>query len=117
MTSAARLAILGALLLPGCARFGGSEVASTPAAMPVAAALPPSDPMVAFAATARPGAETMVGGARVRLLRAYHAASGRDCRELLVGSGMGERSRLVCEAEGQWAEARPLLGSGGMQRP
>lgn len=55
--------------------------------------------------------------ARVRLVRAYNAASGRECREVLVGAGVAERSRLVCAADaGVWAEARPLLG-GGATRP
>jgi hypothetical protein len=54
---------------------------------------------------------------RVRLLRAYNAASGRECREVLVGTGLQERSRLVCQADDSWQEARPLLRSGGTMRP
>jgi hypothetical protein len=92
-------------------------------AAPVAAAAGPMDPLVAFAASAQPGIETVVAmpnsgrNARVRLLRAYNAASGRECREVLVGAGVDERSRVVCQMDGQWAEARPLLRGGGMQRP
>jgi len=83
----------------------------------------PLDPVVAFAAAARPGSESVIAlqdsgsSARVRLLRAYHAASGRECREVLIGTGLDERSRVVCNADGQWADARPLLRGGGMQRP
>jgi len=54
----------------------------------------------------------------MRLLRAYHAASGRECREVLVGAGFEERSSLVCRAEdGAWAPARPLLQGGGGRTP
>ena len=110
---------LCAVALLGCARVEAPEVAS---AAPATAAAP-TDPVVAFAAAAQPGMESVVtmpgsgGTARVRLLRAYYAASGRDCREVLVGAGLDERSRLVCQADGQWAEARPLLRSGGVRRP
>ncbi len=117
------LALVGAcaMALPGCAVVPGSR-AAVPAA-PVAAVRAPSDPVVAFAAVARPGAETVIAlpdsgrSARVRVLRAYHAASGRECRELLLGAGADERSRTVCETDGQWADARPLLRGGGLQRP
>lgn len=110
---------LCAAALLGCARVETPEVAS---AAPAATAAP-TDPVVAFAAAAQPGMESVVtmpgsgGTARVRLLRAYHAASGRDCREVLVGTGLDERSRLVCQSDGQWAEARPLLRGGGLRRP
>ncbi len=118
-TQMARLVpmVLGLGLLAGCT---AATAPGTPAA-PVAAAAP-MDPLVAFAATAQPGAETTLalpggGPALVRVVRAYNAASGRECRELLVGAGIGERTRLVCGADGQWAEARPLLRGGGLQRP
>ena len=72
-------------------------------------------PSAAFAAQARPG----VGGrvvladgrpAAVRVLRSYQAASGRECREVLVGTGTAQRTQLVCMGEnGSWAVARPLL--------
>lgn len=89
--------------------------------MPAApvATLPP-DPVAAFAASAVPGSETVApvpdagGGARLRLLRAYNAASGRECREVLIGTGLAERTRLVCRNEGGgWVAARPLLSGGG----
>ena len=111
--------VLGFGLLAGCTTLT-TPGAGAPAA-PVAVA-EPMDPLVAFAANAQPGAETTLalpssGPTRVRVLRAYNAASGRECREVLVGSGLGERARLVCGAEGQWAEARPLLRGSGLQRP
>lgn len=80
-------------------------------------AAPISDPVVAFAAGASPGAEDTVllaetgQSARVRLVRAYAAASGRECREVLVGTGTGGRSRLLCRAGEGWREARPLIGN------
>ncbi len=113
------LMVLGLGLLTGCAATTAPG-AGTSAAPIVAAG--PMDPLVAFAATAQPGAEATLalpgnGPARVRVLRAYNAASGRECREVLIGAGLGERTRLVCGADGQWAEARPLLRGGGLQRP
>jgi hypothetical protein len=115
-------------LLGGCARgnpglsfvnawpFGSG--AGTAAAAPGAPAVVASDdPVIVFAARAQPGQQdrvTLPGGqsATVRLVRAYAAASGRECREVVVGSGLGERSRLLCNGEGGWAEARPLLRGG-----
>jgi 17 kDa common-antigen outer membrane protein len=89
-----------------------------PAAAPAAVASP-SDPVAAFAAAAVPGSETVAalpgagGNARLRLLRAYNAASGHECREVLIGTGVAERTRLVCRREdGVWASARPLLSGG-----
>jgi hypothetical protein len=102
---------------PGCAGnpFGFQD--AQPAAPAVAAA--PADPVAAFAATAVPGSETVAalpdtgGNARLRLLRSYNAASGRECREVLIGTGVSERTRLVCRREdGAWAAARPLLSGG-----
>jgi hypothetical protein len=110
---------LGLALLAGCAGTA-QPVSGAPTAPVVAAG--PMDPLVAFAANAQPGSETTLalangGPTRLRLTRAYNAASGRECREVTIGSGLGERARLVCGADGQWAEARPLLRGGGLQRP
>ena len=115
-----RACVFVALLLGGCTQLAGTPAPMAAAPVPVAAA--PMDAVVAFAASARPGSEATVTldsgrSARVRLLRAYNAASGRECREVLVGGGIEERSRLVCQAGDQWADARPLLRGGGMQRP
>jgi hypothetical protein len=115
-----RALVFAILLLGGCAQMTGTSAPMAANPMPVVAT--PMDAVVAFAASARPGAEAMVTldtgrSARVRLLRAYNAASGRECREVLVGGGIEERSRLVCQSGDQWADARPLLRGGGMQRP
>jgi len=110
-------------LLAGCGAgsgglrspFGAGRSATPAAATPI----PPSnDPVIAYAARALPGQEgrvTLAGGqsATVRVVRAYIAASGRECREVLVGAGLAERTRLVCAAETGWADARPLLRGGG----
>lgn len=99
-----------ALLMAGCAETG---VAPAPGAEgPVA---PISDPVVAFAASAGPGAEETVTlpstgqTVRLRLVRAYAAASGRECREVQMGTGSGSASRLLCGAGTGWREARPLI--------
>ncbi len=109
--------VLGLLALAtcGCAKpFGAPGTAQQQPA-----ASPSGDPVAAFAAGAAPGSETVAvlpetgGSARLRLLRAYSAASGRECREVLIGTGLAERTRLVCRNEGGgWAPARPLLSGG-----
>ncbi len=103
---------------PGCAGTPFGLRDAQPAAAPAAAASP-GDPVAAFAAAAVPGSETVAalpeagGDARLRLLRSYNAASGRECREVLIGTGVSERTRLVCRREdGVWAAARPLLSGG-----
>ncbi len=84
-----------------------------------ASPLSSADPVAAFAASATPGSETVAvlpeagGSARLRLLRSYAAASGRECREVLIGTGLAERTRLVCRDDGGWTPARPLLRGGG----
>jgi hypothetical protein len=119
--------LLGLALLGGCAGGDGSRwsfgarqgVADGQAATPAAVTL---DPIAAFAAQAQPGATRSVTtadgrAATVRLVRSYQAASGRPCREVLVGSGMAERSQVVCQREdGAWVPARPLLRGGGVAR-
>jgi len=75
------------------------------------------DPLADFAAHAAPGTEGMVpraGGAaeRVKLVRHYTAASGRECREILTGSGMQERIALYCREGDTWVQGRPLLRTG-----
>lgn len=120
------LGLSGLLVLAGCAgggRLSLGRPAAAPATPPAAAAAAPSDPLLAFAARAQPGTQesvTLADGqpASLRLVRAYHAASGRECREVAVGTGMAERSRLVCgSAAAGWAESRPLLPGGGVGRP
>ncbi|PWS39086.1 hypothetical protein DFH01_07555 [Falsiroseomonas bella] len=106
------------LLLGGCTAGGlggNSEVAS-------AAPPPPADPLTAFVAQAAPGTASRVvladgRPATVRVARAYIAASGRECREVLIGTGSLERAQLLCQGEGgAWAQARPLLRGGGIPR-
>ncbi len=83
---------------------------------------PPADPIAAFAAQAAPGTQSRIlladgQPANVRLLRSYHAASGRECREVLVGAGMSQRSQLVCLGDAGWSSARPLLPGAVAGRP
>jgi hypothetical protein len=113
-TAPGRLA--GAALLASAFALGGctTETAVTAAAAPP---LPP-DPISAFAARATPGTQSSVvlGDGRpaaVRLNRVYAAASGRECREVVVGTGAAQNLRLVCQAEnGAWVQAPPLLRGG-----
>ncbi|MBU8541226.1 DVU3141 family protein [Falsiroseomonas tokyonensis] len=117
----ASVALLGLIALAGCSRGVGEGLFSGPAAAP-ASAPASTDPVVIFAGQAAPGTSQRIAlpdgqTAQVRVVRAYNAASGRECRELLVGSGMVERSRLVCAVPGGWVEARPLLRGGGAARP
>jgi hypothetical protein len=110
-------AMAGLLMLGACA--GNPFGRTVPPAETVAA---PPDPIVDFAARASPGATGSVrlaGGqpASVRLARSYYAASGRECREVLVGAGMSQRSQLVCKADADtWVASRPLLRGGAIQR-
>ena len=84
------LGLSGLLVLSGCAGAGRLSLGRTgvaPATPPTAAA--PTDPLLAFAARAQPGTQesvTLADGqpASLRLVRAYHAASGRECREISV---------------------------------
>lgn len=119
-------AIAALTLLAGCSGgrglawpFGSRDSAvATPApGTPV----PSNDPVVVFAARAQPGTQdrvTLADGqpATLRLVRVYHSANGRECREVMVNAGMAERQRVVCAANGGWTEARPLL-RGGAGRP
>jgi hypothetical protein len=71
------------------------------------AAAAAGDPVALFAAGGSPG------GAGMRLGRTYHAASGRECREVLLGGGMAERAQVVCrQPDGSFASTRPLLQGG-----
>jgi hypothetical protein len=91
--------------------------AGTPSDAPVATSETPRafDPVAAFAADPPSGGEGMVQladtgeVARVRLVRQYSAASGRECREVRVTRRRDEQNRLYCRAGTGWIEARPLL--------
>lgn len=101
-------------------RFGTAE-GPLPSAAPAATAMVSNDPLAGFVANAQPGATAEIAGyGAVRLARAYTAASGRDCREVLLGRGIDERAAIYCrQAQGEsqaWAPARALL-RGGTTRP
>lgn len=109
------------MLLPvvaGCTVLGGENAGTAASAAPPV----PTDPIAAFAAQAGPGQRGTVlltdgRPAQLEMTRSYYAASGRECREVLVGSGMGQRVQLVCASDGGgWAVARPLLPGGGVPR-
>jgi hypothetical protein len=109
---AAALAVLAAACAaPDRSATGGAAARETIA-----------DPVMAFAAAASPGAEDSVvlagsgQPARLRLVRSYMAASGRECREVEIRAGGSLTSRLFCRAGAGWREARPLI-SGGTARP
>lgn len=121
--------LAAALMLSGCGGAGGltagwpfSRQAAGPAASQSVPAVP-ADPVLAFAARSQPGAQdriTLADGqpATARLVRAYNAASGRECREVAVVTSAGERARVICATpEGSWAETRILLRGGGIPRP
>ncbi|WP_241671067.1 DVU3141 family protein [Dankookia rubra] len=91
-----------------------------------AAAPPPSvaqqDPLGRFVGSMPPGqaGTVMLADGRTteaRVVRAYAAASGRDCREVILGAGTAGQARLLCQSEGQWVAARPLLLGSGALRP
>jgi predicted TIM-barrel enzyme len=59
------------------------------------------------------GSTGVVDGQPARLARVYHAASGRECREVLVGGGMNQRALVACrDADGSFVSSRPLLLGG-----
>ena len=113
------LAVLVPAVLAACGSLplGGESREPVPAA-----AAPPQDPLAAFAAQAVPGAESRIvladgQPAQVRMVRSYYAASGRECREVLVGLGLTQRGQVVCRADGgAWAASRPLLPGAGTGR-
>lgn len=115
-------ALVGSLLTAGCSGgmssvFGGGaavEASAVPAA--------PMDAVAAFAARAVPGDQDRVvlptggvsrgGLVTVRLARAWNAASGRECREVQVGSPRELRSQVYCQDGARWVQARQLLLGG-----
>ncbi len=101
--------------MPAMPSFSPAESpASAPA--PAAVAPRPADPLAAFIGSAAPGAGTEVAGhGSVRLARAYTAASGRECREAMLGRGAEERAVVYCRGPQGWAPARPLLRSGTLR--
>ncbi|WP_165838881.1 hypothetical protein [Roseicella frigidaeris] len=86
---------------------------------PPAAAAAPRDGLGQFLGGAAQGQSGRVvladgGLAQMQVVRSYAAASGRECREVLVGAG---RSSLYCRSEQGWTATRPLLLGSGAARP
>lgn len=107
-------AMAGLILVSGC---HGPNF--TTAARPVGTSMTPAGDAVAdFAAQAGSHDETQVvladgQTATLRMVRHYFAASGRDCREILVRTNSAQASRLVCKADdGNWMTAQSLLRGG-----
>jgi hypothetical protein len=119
MATSAPLALFGALLLlAGC---GADRQTATLAAGPAPVAVQ-QDPLGQFVGSMPPGrAGTVVLAdgrtTQARVVRAYAAASGRECREVILGAGTTGRASLLCQSEGQWVAARPLLLGSGAARP
>jgi hypothetical protein len=109
--------LLAASLLAGCAMPAAPSFTPEPAAATATAVAPrPADPLAAFVAGAAPGSTADVAGyGPVRLGRSYTAASGRECREVMLGRGVEERAALYCRGPQGWAPARPLLRSGTLR--
>jgi 17 kDa common-antigen outer membrane protein len=103
---AAAILVVPLLALAACqlpAEFGGTAASTTPSAE-------------ALTPIAGSGAALAAGAAAdpMRVQRSYFAASGRECREVVLGAGVGERATLLCQdGAGGWAPARPLLRGGG----
>lgn len=98
---------LGSPLGPGGGAVAGAAL--QPVAGGVTAARP-GDSLASFAAVSVVGSTGMVDGQPARLARSYMAASGRECREVLLGAGAGQRAAIACrDADGQFATVRPLL--------
>lgn len=83
-------------------------MAQTP---PTTSAVPrAADPLAIFAASASPGSVGTVNGENARLARAYNAASGRECREVILGFGNSERIAVACrDPSGSFVSSTPLL--------
>ena len=121
--------LLVALPLSGCADYlpGGQWVSGLMASQvpapsgslaPVVVA--PMDPLSQFAMNAGPGERGSVllangSTENARVLRAYNAASGRECREVLLGAGSAERSQLVCGNAAGFQVTSPLLRGSGVR--
>jgi hypothetical protein len=113
--SAGLVALLG---LAGCvadAARDGIEQAS------LGSPVRPADPLAEFAGRGMPGAQESVvlaGGGAVpaRITREYAAASGRECREVMVGAAATARPQVYCRSDsGGWVAARPLLRGGALR--
>jgi len=133
-----RASTLAVLVLAGCSGSDGlsggswwnpigSRPTSPPPATDVVLPVRAGDPLAAFAARARMGQTETVSAAEggrpvtARLVRAYNAASGRECRELQFGSSAvpgGAPGATYCNDPAQgWVAARALLRGGAVYRP
>jgi len=107
--------ILLLLSLVGCGPMADRTPAAAPEPMRIL------DPVVAFAADPSVNGEAQVvlpdtgESVRLRLVRQYAAASGRECREVRVAYRSGEQNRLFCRAGTGWIEARQLLSQPGIR--
>ncbi|WP_159999735.1 DVU3141 family protein [Roseomonas sp. 18066] len=119
---------LAGLALAGCS-LAEMGLAGGPGSVPPARGVeapPPrmADPLANFVSRTPPGSSGLVAPAEgqapvtVQVVRAYNAASGRECRELQVGQGMAPRAAIYCkEPSGAWAAVKPLLRGGAVARP
>ncbi len=113
-------AICLALSLTACADGGPTLLSSLVPAPAGGVSTPPaapSDPLALFALATPPGGAGQVnlaGGTEpARIARIYQAASGRECREVVLGSGRAERSQLVCTDAAEGTRLTPPLLRGG----
>lgn len=109
-----RLAAVGltmAACVGGCARL--KSVVDTTLARPAPSApiARQQDPLAEFVGSAPVGQTvTYTGGADhfdVRVVAAYAAASGQECRSFVVADRTPQR--VVCMVDGGWTEIRPLV--------
>jgi hypothetical protein len=121
-TARARMALGPALVmvLPVLLLAGGCEsltlTTGTDGAAPAPVATTTTAALAPIAGTGAMSGGMMTDpatGQVVRVQRSYFAASGRECRELMTGAGVGERSSLVCQDGEGWTPSRPLLRGGG----
>lgn len=111
---------LPSISMPDMSFLAPAPAASGEAPPPIAGAAPGApataragDALAAFAATASVGSSGVVDGQPARLARVYMAASGRECREVVVGGGLSQRALVACrDADGSFVSARPLLLGG-----
>lgn len=104
---------LAIVALSGCT---GTSEGPVPSAAQQAAM---NDPIAIFAGSATPGTAGAVTlpetgqAVQVRVVRAYAAASGRECREVAIGN---QGLRVYCRIGNGWIAARPLLTNFSPQR-
>jgi hypothetical protein len=106
--------LMGIIALSGCDARNHRTAGG-----PITVALPASEDVVAnFATQANAGDEAQViladgRTATLRMVRQYFAASGRDCREVLMRTGSAQNLRLACKADdGAWMTTPSLMGGG-----